>query len=238
MNWADQHGVSYLAWGWEVLTAAGDQDEQGCSAFYLIATTAGTPAAPNGTALHDHLLTLPLGGVISTGGTTGTTGANTAPAGATTTTATPGGAANPSGGCGSRQPATVAILAENVKSGGRGVGLTLRSPQDCSGTLTVRTVKSYALAGGKRKRRPVSQGTIHFTLKAGKAKTVVLALSSISRKLLAAEHTLKVRIAITLSSSPNHRFTVNRTLTLGLPAKHNRARPGRRAELLPSAEPG
>jgi hypothetical protein len=61
MNWSDQHGVSYLAWGWEVLSADEIRD-QGCSAFYLTSDPAGTPAAPNGTAVHDHLLSLSAGG--------------------------------------------------------------------------------------------------------------------------------------------------------------------------------
>ena len=55
MNWADQHGVSYLAWGWEVLSAQ-EISDQGCSAFYLTRNAGGTPAPPNGTAVHDHLV--------------------------------------------------------------------------------------------------------------------------------------------------------------------------------------
>jgi hypothetical protein len=66
MNWADQQGVSYLAWGWEVLSAQEISDQK-CSAFYLTSDPAGTPAAPNGTAVHDHLVALAAGG--STGPT-------------------------------------------------------------------------------------------------------------------------------------------------------------------------
>jgi endoglucanase len=219
MSWADQHGVSYLAWGWEVLSAQ-EISDQACSAYYLTSDPGGTPAAPNGTALHDHLLALPAGGITSTSGGAGTTGGNTAPTGAPiTTTATLGGTANPSGRGESNPAATLAILTVNVESGGRSVGFTLRSPQDCSGVLTGQTVKSYAIAGGERKHHPVSLGTIHFTLKAGKAKTVVLTLSKTSQKLLAAEHTLKVQITVTLGSTQNPHFAVNRTVTLKLPAK-------------------
>jgi hypothetical protein len=53
MNWADSHGVSYLAWGWYVLTG------QPCSAMYLVTDSSGTPAAPNGAAVHTHLKSLP-----------------------------------------------------------------------------------------------------------------------------------------------------------------------------------
>jgi endoglucanase len=60
MNWADQHGVSYLAWGWEALSPQEIRD-QGCRAYYLTSDARGTPAAPNGTALHDHLAALAAG---------------------------------------------------------------------------------------------------------------------------------------------------------------------------------
>jgi hypothetical protein len=54
MNWADQHGISYLAWGWFV------PDITQCSSLYLITDYSGTPADPNGLALQDHLLQLIL----------------------------------------------------------------------------------------------------------------------------------------------------------------------------------
>jgi endoglucanase len=53
MNWADAHGVSYLAWGWYVLTG------QPCSSLYLVTDSSGTPASPNGVAVHSHLESLP-----------------------------------------------------------------------------------------------------------------------------------------------------------------------------------
>lgn len=58
MDWADSHGVSYLAWGWIVESKA-ERDADGCSAFYLIDNYSKyTPAQPNGVALHKHLLAL------------------------------------------------------------------------------------------------------------------------------------------------------------------------------------
>ena len=57
MTWADQHGVGYLAWGWWVLSRQEIADA-GCSAYYLLSDWKGTPAAPNGTNLHDHLAAL------------------------------------------------------------------------------------------------------------------------------------------------------------------------------------
>ena len=91
MNWADQHGVSYLAWGWEML-GAGEISDQGCSAYYLTSDPEGAPAAPNGTALHDHLLSLPAGGITPAGG--GSPGGG-APTGSTTGTTGSGSAGNP-----------------------------------------------------------------------------------------------------------------------------------------------
>jgi hypothetical protein len=53
MNWADDHLIGYLAWAWWVLPT------QGCHNFALISSRNGTPLAPAGTALHDHLASLP-----------------------------------------------------------------------------------------------------------------------------------------------------------------------------------
>jgi endoglucanase len=61
MNWADGAGVGYLAWGWWVLTPE-EINDAGCSAYYLITDPSGTPAVPNGTALHNHLALLPVDG--------------------------------------------------------------------------------------------------------------------------------------------------------------------------------
>jgi endoglucanase len=58
MDWADAHGISYLAWGWITETQA-ERDADGCGAFYLLGNyTAYTPAKPNGTAVHTHLRAL------------------------------------------------------------------------------------------------------------------------------------------------------------------------------------
>lgn len=211
MSWADQHGVGYLAWGWWVLSQP-EKDALGCSAFYLLESYDGTPAAPNGTALHDHLLTLPPGGVISPsgggggGGTTPTTGTSTS------TSTAPGGPT-------SKPPVTLKTLTGAVKPGGSSVAFKLLSPVSCTGTLTGQTVSTYAVTSAKRKRQRVSLGSVHFALVAGKSKTVVLTLSKASRKLLAAKHALKVQIAVTLTSAGYQVTVVHRTLTLKTPAR-------------------
>jgi endoglucanase len=76
MNWADQSGVSYLAWGWFTPDSAPD-----CNDYYLI-DQSGNPVAPNGTLLKAHLAALAAG----TTGPVGTTSAT--PTSPTTTTGT------------------------------------------------------------------------------------------------------------------------------------------------------
>jgi endoglucanase len=72
LRWADEHGVSYVAWGWYVLPSAttrcGTLPTGGAGAYSLVTSTAGTPVAPDGTTLRAHLLALASGG-----GTPGTT---------------------------------------------------------------------------------------------------------------------------------------------------------------------
>ena len=109
---------------------------------------------------------------------------------------------------------TLTILKEIVESGGRGIGFSLRSAQSCAGTLSGQTVNSYAVTSSRRKRHRVSLGTVHFVLKAGKTKTVVLTLSRTSQKLLAAKHALKVQITITLTSAGRRTTVVHRAITL------------------------
>ena len=58
MGWADSKGVSYLAWGWIVESAA-EKDADGCSAYFLINDyTTYAPGQPNGVALRTHLRAL------------------------------------------------------------------------------------------------------------------------------------------------------------------------------------
>jgi hypothetical protein len=193
MTWADQHGVGYLAWGWWVLSQ-GEKDDAGCSAFYLLSNYDGTPAPPNGTALHDHLLSLPASGVTGGPPPTGT-------------------------GPGATKPAVkLKTFSASVQSGGASVVFTVRSVQSCTGKLTGQTTNKYVV--GKGKRRVVSLGAARFSLKAGKAKRVTLKLSAPSRKLLKAHHRLKVKITVTLTSAATRRTVVHRTLTLALPRTH------------------
>lgn len=199
MTWADQHGVGYLAWGWWVLSPEEIADA-GCSAYYLLSDYNGTPAAPNGTALHDHLARLPRGG----------SGAAPTVAPVATPTPKPKAAQGPS----------LTRFGATVKPGGATVAFTLRSDRACSGTLSGRTAKSYAPLSTGNKRHKVSLGATPFTLAAGKAKTVVLSLSKPARQLLAAKHSLKARFTIKLQSPGSTPTVLHRSLTLKLPKRH------------------
>jgi len=52
LNWADERSIGYLGWAWWALP------ELGCGNFALISDLDGTPLAPVGTLLHDHLADL------------------------------------------------------------------------------------------------------------------------------------------------------------------------------------
>jgi len=190
MNWADEHGVSYLAWGWWVLTQQEIGDD-GCSAYYLISDYSGTPAAPNGVNLHGHLLALAAG------------------AGA-------GG----SGGPGPHASHVLRLLAFRawVASDGSSLKLLLRFDQKGHGVVRAATVKPFAL-GARRHRAPVSLGSTRFEVSAGKDKTVGLGLSGPSRTLLARRHRLEVRFTISLTDEAGQRVVAHRTATLELVAQ-------------------
>jgi hypothetical protein len=63
MDWADETGISYLAWGWFV---------SGPCDFQLI-DEADAPVAPKGTAVHDHLVALATTTSVTTTTTSTTT---------------------------------------------------------------------------------------------------------------------------------------------------------------------
>ena len=187
MTWADSAGVSYLAWVWLVDDPPQPGDDA-CDRHGLLSSYNGTPLAPNGTAVHDHLTAL-AGGTGTTPPTT-TTGKNGKPA------------------------VTLRSFSAALQPGGSAVTFRLRSAQKCTGTIGGQTVNSYAVSAVKHKARKVSLGSVKFSLKAGKTKTVVLKLSKTSKKLLAAKHSLKVRFTITLASAGHRRTVLHRTVTL------------------------
>jgi endoglucanase len=191
MNWADAHGVGYLAWGWWVLSPQEIADA-GNNAYYLVSDASGTPAAPNGVNLHDHLLA--LAGAPATPPTT-TTPTTTAP---TPTTKTPV-AAKPKLGS----------LTATVAKNGSAVSLAVKANVASTALASVRTVSKF----GKHHKH-VTLGSVRGTLKAGKTKTLKVSFSKAGRALLASQHRLKVLLTITLTSSAKAKSVSERTLTL------------------------
>jgi endoglucanase len=205
MTWADAHGVSYLAWGWIVLSPAEIAGE-GCSAYHLIGDYAYTPSAPNGTNLRNHLLTLPAGGVTL------------APPSTTPASSPPGasgaGAGSSAGGGGTKKPPiTLTTFHTQVTAGDADVTFKLRSAQDCKGNLSGRTIKTFAAGPGSHKRRKLQLGSVGFSLVAGKARSVVLKLSGRARALLRSKGSLTAGFTVTLTGQGG-RTVVHRTATL------------------------
>jgi endoglucanase len=204
MNWADQHGVGYLAWGWWVLSPQEIADA-GCSAYYLISDPSGSPAAPNGVNLHDHLATLGAGGATTPTTPTPTT---------TTTTPTTG-----------TTPGTITVApglrgyGAHVKPDGSAISFIVRADQTSSGVISARTVGAFPGTAAKRHRRRVSLGSVSFRLTAGTSRIVSIRLSRSSRNLLSHQRRLKTQITITLTNSANQRSVSQRTLTLKAPAR-------------------
>ena len=160
----------------------------------MLSSYDGTPIAPHGTAVYNHLRARAAGSPTPPG-----------PGPAPTT-----GKVN-----GISEPAvTLRSFSATLLPGGSAIKFRLRSPQRCTGTITGQTVKTYAVTSVKHKVRKVFLGEVKFSLEAGKAKTVVLKLSKPSKQLLAAKHSLSVQFTITLTSAGHRRTVLHRTTTL------------------------
>ena len=165
MNWADAAGVSYLAWGWELLSPS-EISQQGCSAYFLTSDHAGTPAAPNGTAVHDHLVAL------TSAGSPAPPVSTPAPTRPTPPTPTPA--------AGASQPIKLSSVTTSVRSGATAVVVSLRSSQNCAGTLNLQTASPEASSAATSRRRAhrIALGTARFRLRAGHRTAVLVKLSS------------------------------------------------------------
>jgi hypothetical protein len=157
MDWADRHGVGYLAWGWWVLVK-----EPQCSTLALLADQQGTPRAPNGTALKAHLDAL----ARTTGNGTGSIGV---------------------GGSVGSQPSSSDTAAPRLKLGGktrqklgRAASVTVRCSEACSARATGLLAISDR-RGADERRLIAAKGRAA----AGKAITLRLKLSARTRRLAA-----------------------------------------------------
>lgn len=201
MDWADAHGVSYLAWAWIVLSPT-EIAQEGCSAFYLIDDYGGTPASPNGIAVHDHLLALSPGGVTR------------APS-PTTSPSTGSPAAGGGGGTPHKPSISLTAFHVHVEAGGTAIALRLRSAQSCKGSLSGQTAKAFATSTS-HKRRKIALGTAGFKLVANKPKSILVKLPAPGRALLEAKGALAARFTLTLSGGSG-RTVLHRAATLKEP---------------------
>ena len=205
MDWADAHGVSYLAWAWIVESPAEIQSDK-CSAFYLIGDYSGTPASVNGIAVHNHLLSLPPGGrstfppAPASGGTGGSGG---------------GGGAG-SGGAPKSTGPKIELLRFHPKviPGGK-VSFQLEAASSCQAAISGQTVKGYKLGGHKPRKVALGSGKLNLT--ADKPATLTIKLSAKGLQLLRSQGSLKARFTVTLSGGGNATTVVPHVVTLDEP---------------------
>jgi hypothetical protein len=203
MEWADAHGIGYLGWAWTVLNPQEIAEEE-CSAYLLVGDWSGTPTAPNGTVLRNHLLTLPPGGrdSIPTPSSSGSGG---------------------SSGSGQTTPATFTLtkFRATVTGGGTEVRFQIEAAESCKAAIAGQTVKPFKLGG--RKPRKVALGTAHLALNAGKQATVSVPLPAKAVTLLKAKGRLRAHYTVMLSGSAGATTSTPQTVTLEAPKpKHKK----------------
>jgi Cellulase (glycosyl hydrolase family 5) len=190
VGWADANGVSYLAWGWVVLSAE-DIANEGCSAYQLISDYGGTPDPPNGTDVHAHLLTLPAGGVTRPSTPSSGPGATTA---------------------GGKPQISLLKFQAKIGPGNKTLRITLDAATSCQVVLTGQTLKAVAVAGHRRRHLPL--GSASFALAAKKPKTVLVKLPATARGLLVGAGSLRGAFTVKLSSATSATTVLQRSATL------------------------
>jgi hypothetical protein len=218
MNWDDAHGVGYLGWGWFILTPH-------CQSLYLITTWSGTPASPNGTALHDHLAALwaatppPLPcceppvvcceppAVPGTGSPPPASGSGTpATAGASTGTLQSRSCASSTSACGAP---TLRLLSIHLTR--RALSLRLRSSLAARGQASARTIAAFRVAAtGRAPRLRIALGATRFSLAAQASRLITVTLPAQARRLLTAHGNVRVRVTITVAGAAGPAVTVAR----------------------------
>jgi endoglucanase len=184
MNWADQNGVSYLAWGWWVLTSLSCD-----SNYWLISDASGTPSGPNGTALHDHLAALYAA-------------SQPPPTTTTSSTTTTSGGVPPS----IRQRLTNEI-AKLLRSTHSPAASNVRFDAPTAGVLTIRWSRP-----GSRHRRPLVVATDRTTFPTAGTGTLRPSLTGRGRRLL--RHDRHVRLSERITFAERGGPTVTRTASV------------------------
>jgi subtilase family serine protease len=95
---------------------------------------------------------------------------------------------------------------------------------ECSGTITLRTLKAVSVSGGHAPRQKPSILTLamgSFTVAGGKLRTITLHLSKEARALLARSHTLRARATLVARDPQGASHTTRMIVTLHAPkARH------------------
>jgi hypothetical protein len=205
MNWDDAHGIGYLGWGWFILTPH-------CQSLYLITGWAGTPASPNGTALHDHLAALwaagdpslnpsaPAGtpGAGSGGGASGASGA-----GPTGTPSRPPGGAPPSSNVKTTQ-GKPALHVQWIRLTRKTLAVRLKSSRSVGVRLGARTAPAFSLGGwGSRWQPGIGLGARRFTLRAQAWRVIRVTVPARTQRLIAGQSGVRAKVTITADSGEN-----------------------------------
>ncbi len=221
MNWDDAHGVGYLGWGWFILT-------KNCRSLYLIDDWAGTPASPNGTALHDHLAALAASGagigVLPGGpGTPGGAGGSGEGPGGSGTAGAPAGSSGPPAGAsasrtagssassGQRPAATPRPQVQWIRLTGVTLAVRLRAGGRVQGRMSAATLRSFRVSIGTRTSRVrISLGSRRFSLPAHTWRVVRFTLRAQARRLLAGHRTVRARVTVTVAAQGRRATTLRR----------------------------
>jgi endoglucanase len=202
MNWADQHGVSYLAWAWVEL-----EKTEPCGTLFMLTAT-GEPAQPNGVAVHDHLAALALARTAEpidapAGESKVPTGESKAPAGTPTVRpeSSPQGSGVKSIAAISREPVIAALIAALthkpiptrsalLSSAGWQLHFTAPAP----GRLSIE------LTDSAKKRHPVILAAATQTFIQTNSTTVRLHLNHTGRRLLRSGSSLRLTLSLTFAA--------------------------------------
>ncbi|HTX09567.1 MAG TPA: cellulase family glycosylhydrolase [Solirubrobacteraceae bacterium] len=226
MEWADDHGIGYLGWGWFILTPH-------CQSLYLITDWNGTPAFPNGTALHDHLAAL---AAASSETATSSGGIATSSGGIATSiggTASSDGAEAPGVGSVVVTPQAclpMALPALSSSVGGsacvkpklqtRRIRLTrdalsvwLRSSQRATGEMTATTVRPFTETDAPHNARVrMTLGSKRFSLAAQTWQVISLRLPARARQMLAGARRVVAKVTITVMGTIGQTATLTRLI--------------------------
>lgn len=204
MNWDDAHGIGYLGWGWFILYV------YHCQNLYLINDWNGTPAAPNGVALHDHLAALWAAGEASSSSGVGSSPPGVGPSPPGVRSSSPSGVSTASG----RGPAGVQPKLRWIWSRltGTTFSIRLRSSQRVTGRLSARTLS--VRIGRSTRRLRIALGSERFRLPAQKWRVIRITLPPRARRLLAPRRLVRAQVTVAVSAVGGGTMSVARVVKI------------------------